>query len=149
MPADIKVLAPGDEYVLMNVAADVFDFAVDPRWAKEFLDDPRHHIAVAIDRGQVVGFATGVHYIHPDKPPELWVNEVGVAPTHQGQGLGKAVLNALFAEGRARNCKIAWVLTDRDNAAANKLYAATGGIEGADGLGRGLVGYSFDLDGDT
>jgi hypothetical protein len=27
----------------------------------------------------VVGFASAVHYVHPDKAPELWINEVGVA----------------------------------------------------------------------
>lgn len=53
---------------------------IDPTWSAEFLRDPRHHIAVAIEDGVVVGIASGVHYLHPDKPPELFVNEVGVAP---------------------------------------------------------------------
>lgn len=113
MAIEIKVLQPRDDQVLMNVAAEVFDNPIDPELTREFLEDPRHHIAVAIDHGLVVGFASGVHYVHPDKPPELWVNEVAIAPAHRRSGLGKSVLRALFEVGRAHKCKAAWVLTDR------------------------------------
>ena len=100
MTLDIRLLAPGDERVLARVAPGVFDHDVDPGLTAEFLRDPRHHLAVAIEDGAVVGFASGVHYVHPDKPAELWVNEVGVAPSHQRRGLGKRLLHALFAHGR-------------------------------------------------
>ncbi|MGH7024099.1 MAG: GNAT family N-acetyltransferase, partial [Caulobacteraceae bacterium] len=115
---EIRLLGAGDAAVLTRVAPEVFDNAVDPALAREFLDDPRHHIAVAIDGDTVVGFASGVHYIHPDKPPELFVNEVGVAPTHRRRGLGRRVMGALFAHARALGCATAWVLTDHDNSAA-------------------------------
>jgi ribosomal protein S18 acetylase RimI-like enzyme len=147
MAIEIKVLHRGDENVLMTVAPAVFDNPIDTELTKEFLEDPRHHIAVAIDDGLVVGFASGVHYIHPDKPPELWVNEVGLAPTHRRRGLGKAVLKALFEVGRAQNCTVAWVLTYRTNVAAMALYASVGGTEGVDesGPSKALLGYSFAL----
>jgi ribosomal protein S18 acetylase RimI-like enzyme len=150
MTTIIRILRPGDDHVLMNVAAGVFDNPIDAKLTKEFLEDPRHHIAVAIDDGMVVGFASGVHYVHPDKPPELWVNEVGVAPTHQRRGLAKAVLRALFEEGKSHNCTAAWVLTHRSNPEAMALYASIGGIEGAEGgLGNSddIVGFSFSLAG--
>ena len=67
---EIRLLGVGDEQVLENVADDVFDNAVDPALAAEFLADPRHHIIVAIDDGQVVGMVTSFHYIHPDKRPQ-------------------------------------------------------------------------------
>jgi ribosomal protein S18 acetylase RimI-like enzyme len=147
MAIEIKVLHRGDENVLMTVAPAVFDNPIDAELTKEFLEDPRHHIAVAIDDGLVVGFASGVHYIHPDKPPELWVNEVGLAPTHRRRGLGKAVLKALFEVGRAQNCTVAWVLTYRTNVAAMALYASVGGTEGVDDSGpsKALLGYAFAL----
>jgi ribosomal protein S18 acetylase RimI-like enzyme len=149
MATEIKVLRRGDESTLMNVAAEVFDNPIDPKLAREFLEDPRHHIAVAIDDALVVGFASGVHYIHPDKPAELWINEVGLAPTHRRRGLGKAVLKALFEVGKAHNCKVAWVLTDRGNVAAMALYSSVGGTEGADDTesGEAMLGYSFALTG--
>lgn len=148
MATEIKVLQSGDETILMNVAAGVFDNPIDAELTREFLGDPRHHIAVAIDDGLIVGFASAVHYIHPDKPPELWINEVGLAPTHRGRGLGKSVLRALFEVGRAHNCTLAWVLTYRSNVAAVALYSSVGGTEGADDSGpsNDMVGYSFSLD---
>ena len=128
MDADIRILRAGDEDLLANVGEEVFDHAVNPNTAAKFLADPRHHIAVAVDTGKVVGFASGVHYFHPDKPvPELFVNEVSVAASHQGRGLGKAVVNALLQHGRELGCSQAWVLTDRDNTAAMRLYSACGG----------------------
>lgn len=147
MAIEIRVLQRGDESILMNVAAEVFDNPIDAELTRKFLEDRRHHIAVAIDDGVVVGFASGVHYIHPDKPPELWINEVGLAPTHRRRGLGKAVLRALFKVGRDHNCKVAWVLTDRSNAAAMALYSSVGGTEGAHdtGLSNAMLGYSFSL----
>jgi ribosomal protein S18 acetylase RimI-like enzyme len=147
MAIDIKVLHSGDENILLNVAPEVFDNPIDMELTKEFLEDPRHHIAVAIDDGLVVGFASGVHYIHPDKPPELWINEVGLAPTHRRRGLGKAVLKTLLEVGRAQNCRVAWVLTYRTNVAAMALYSSVGGTEGVDhsGPSKTMLGYSFAL----
>jgi ribosomal protein S18 acetylase RimI-like enzyme len=146
MEVRIKVLQPGDDAILMNVADDVFDNPIRPDLAREFLEDPRHHIAVAIDGGKVVGFASGVHYVHPDAPAQLWINEVGVAPTHQGRGIGKDVLKALLQTGADLNCTVAWVLTDRSNVAARALYSSVGGTEGADAEGPGdTLGYSFAL----
>jgi GNAT superfamily N-acetyltransferase len=131
MPITIRVLGAADGAVLKRVAHGVFDYPVDARWSAEFLTDPRHHLAVAIDdeSGRVVGMASGLHYVHPDKPPEFWVNEVGVAPTHQGQGVGRRVLAALLACARTLGCQEAWVLTDRGNTAARHMYAAVGGME--------------------
>ena len=147
MTIEIKVLQRGDESTLMNTAAELFDNPIDPELTREFLADPRHHIAVAIDDGLVVGFASGVHYIHPDKAPELWINEVALAPAHRRLGLGKAVLNALFEVGRDHNCTVAWILTYQNNVAAMALYSSVGGTEGAgdSGLGNALLGYPFAL----
>jgi aminoglycoside 6'-N-acetyltransferase I len=130
MAIEIRTLVPGDESVFRRIAPDVFDLAVDERVAGEFLADPRHHIAVAIDDGLVVGFASGVHYFHPDKPrPEMFVNEVGVASTHRGRGIATGVLAALFSRARDVGCAEAWVLTDRQNEPAMHLYASSGGVE--------------------
>jgi GNAT superfamily N-acetyltransferase len=129
MPVTIRLLRSEDEAVLQCVAPHVFDDPLDARWSAEFLADPRHHLAVAIDGGRVVGMASVVHYVHPDKPPELWVNEVGVAPTHQRQGVGRRLLAALLAHAKTLGCREAWVLTETGNMAARRMYAAAGGHE--------------------
>ena len=127
MTIEIHILQAGDASVLDQVADDVFDRPVDPVWSAEFLADPRHHLVVAIDDGIVVGMASGVHYGHPDKPPQLFINEIGVARSHQGRGIGRRVLDVLLERGRALGCSEAWVLTDESNSIARKLYAGAGG----------------------
>lgn len=82
-----------------------------------------------------------MHYVHPDKRAELWINEVGVAPTHLRRGVAQAVLRLLFETGRTLGCAQAWVLTDRDNTAAMRLYASVGGDPGE----REHVMFEFGL----
>ncbi len=125
----IHLLGPDDAAILSNVAPDVFDNPIDAHWTAEFLADPCHHMVVAILDDQVVGMASAVHYVHPDKGPELWINEVGVAPTYQRRGIGKQLMQALLAHGRAIGCREAWLGTELDNTAARRLYAAVGGTE--------------------
>ncbi|HEY5729324.1 MAG TPA: GNAT family N-acetyltransferase [Anaerolineales bacterium] len=124
----VKVLSEPDLALLLNAADDVFDNPVDERHATEFLNDPRHHIVAAIDNDIIIGFASAVHYIHPDKTPELWVNEVGVATSHQNRGIGKAIMKEMLRLGHELGCNTAWVLTDKENAAANGLYKSVGGV---------------------
>ena len=123
-----------------DVAADLFDHPIDRDLLDEFLRDPRHHMAIAEEDGRMVGFASAVHYVHPDKPPELWINEVGVAVSHRRQGLGKAIISCLLDEGRKLGCKEAWVLTDESNDVARALYRSAGGEESGP-----IIMASFDL----
>ena len=96
---------------------------------------------VAIQDETVIGFASAVHYIHPDKPTELWINEVAVTPGEHGKGVGKAIMKELLALGKRIGCANAWVLTDRSNTAANALYRSAGGAA-AEG---DTVMYEFGL----
>ena len=137
----IRLLGPGDASVLDNVAPSVFDNAIDPRWTAEFLSDPRHHLAVAIDEGRVVGMASGVHYVHPDKAPQLFINEIAVAPPYQGQGIGRRLMERILDRGRELGCRLAWLGTEPSNTAARRCYAAAGGVEAP----YDNVNYEFDL----
>jgi ribosomal protein S18 acetylase RimI-like enzyme len=133
VPIDVRLLHGEDTDLLATAAPDVFDDPLNPAAMREFLEDPRHHLAVAVDDGVVIGFASAVHYVHPDKPvPELWINEVGVADTHRGRGIGKALLAAMLEVAHRVGCREAWVVTDRSNHAAMRLYDAVGGIATTD-----------------
>ncbi|HJR62379.1 MAG TPA: GNAT family N-acetyltransferase [Gemmatimonadaceae bacterium] len=140
---EIRELSPGDEAILATAPPrEVFDDDVDMEATRNFLADPSHHIVVALDDAIVVGFISAVHYHHPDKMrPELWINEVGVAATHRGRGIGRAMMGAILDLGRRHGCDQAWVLTDRGNEAANRLYAS---VEGALEL-EDCVMYTFTL----
>ena len=126
-PVAFKVLSAADVQVLDRVAEEVFDNPVSIELAAEFLADPRHHMAVALDGGVVVGMASAAHYVHPDKPAQLFINEVGVAPSHQRRGIASELLRLLLAHGRALGCVEAWVAADEDNAPARALYTKAGG----------------------
>src|SRR5262249_38895295 len=142
MPIEIRILSKDDESVLGSVGPDVFDDPVDVSASREFLRDPRHHLAVALDDGVVVGFVSAVLYVHPDKPrPELWINEVGIASSHRGRGIARRLLAVMLETARAANCCEAWVLTDRTNEAAMGLYASSGGVASGD-----HVMFTFVLD---
>ena len=134
-------LANDAEVALFDrIAEAVFDKKVDPDLLREFLADQRHHIAVADADGMIVGFVSAVDYVHPDKPRQLFINEVGVASSHRGQGVGKALMELMIEHARGIGCTEAWVLTDADNEAANALYRSTG----AD-LPRPQVMYAYPL----
>ena len=129
---NIRMLGAADIATLDNVAPNVFDGAVRPELAAEFLADPRHHLAVAVsEAGQVVGMASAVHYVHPDKLPQLFINEVGVSPAFHRQGIGKALMATLLARARELGCTEAWVATEPDNWAAQALYTSSGGVKAA------------------
>ena len=142
MTIKISVLTDKDTSVLDQVAPDVFDDPINLQATKDFLADHRHHIVVAVDDAVVVGFISAVHYLHPDKSkPELWINEVGVAPSYQRQGIAKSMMKPMLQLGTRLGCGEAWVMTDRSNGPAKALYRSSGA--GSDVTEH--IMYSFKL----
>lgn len=139
-PTEIRLLASGDAPVLERVAPGVFDEPVQQRWTQEFLADARHHLIVALDEGLVVGMVSALHYVHPDKAPQLWINEIGVAPSHVRRGIGRQLLDAMLAHGRTLGCTEAWLGTEATNVAARHLYESAGAMPEA------FILYEFPLD---
>lgn len=127
---EIKLLHSTDLHILDNIAENVFDNPIVEASAREFLNDPRHRLVVALENDVIVGFVSAVIYLHPDKPaPELWINEVGVAPAYQRRGIGKALMQGILEEAKRSGCTEAWVLTDRGNLPAMAMYKSAGGEE--------------------
>jgi aminoglycoside 6'-N-acetyltransferase I len=126
----VRVLSASEHAVLENVESDVFDEAVNASLVNEFLADPRHHLAVAVtEDGKVVGMASGVHYVHPDKAPQMFINEVGVSGRYEGQGIGKRLLSALLQRASELGCAEAWTATEPGNHRAQALYTKAGGLK--------------------
>lgn len=141
MSIDVRLLGPDDALLVMHVAPGVFDNDPDPALTAEFLGDPRHHFAAAIDGDLLVGMASAVHYVHPDKPPQLWINEVAVAPSHHNQGIAKRLLRLLIELGEQMHCTELWVLTNRANTIACRLYESVG----AEAPGEDCLMYTIRL----
>lgn len=139
MTIEIRLLTQGDEPMLEHVADDVFDNPVETKWTQQFFAQSNHHIVVAIDDGVVVGMTTAVDYVHPDKPPQLWINEVGVATSHRGRGIAKQMVARMLDLGRELECTEAWLGAEETNEPARRVYTATGGVA------EPFILYSFPL----
>jgi ribosomal protein S18 acetylase RimI-like enzyme len=97
-----------------------------------FVAEPNHHLFVAYDRDEAVGFVTGVETTHPDKGTEMFLYELAVDERSRNRGIGTALVAKLAQTARARGCHGMWVLTDQDNEAAVRTYAAAGATERED-----------------
>lgn len=128
----IRKVGPDDADQLLR--ADVFDGPAQSESVARFLGrpgapDPRNLMLVAEVDSRIEGFATAILLDHPDKPLTLFLNELGVNEAFQRRGIGRALIEAIRAEGRALGCEASWVLTEGDNHAAQALYRASGGDE--------------------
>jgi ribosomal protein S18 acetylase RimI-like enzyme len=134
----IRQLTGADLDLLIAVPEGLFDLPVDPVQAKAFLDDPLHEIVLAYDGDLAVGMVTGTVLYHPDKPPSMFVNEVGTRDGWLRRGIATTLTNRLIDIARARGCEGIWLGTEPDNTEALGLYRKLGGQEIT------FVGFGWD-----
>jgi aminoglycoside 6'-N-acetyltransferase I len=125
---DVEIFAIGPEQIprLAVVDDEVFDARLDPERLRTFVADPTHRMICAFADGVCIGQARGVITRQPDGPSSLYIDNLGVAPSHRRLGLASRLLDELVAWGRANDCASAWVATEMDNEAARALYAGRG-----------------------
>lgn len=123
----IRQATIADLNAIEKVGNALFDHPIKRNRAIEFFNDSRHHLFLAFDGENVVGMASGFHYVHPDKDPELFMNEVGVLEAFQNRGIGQALVKALWNHAKKLGCQEAWIGTEKSNIAAQKCYEASGG----------------------
>lgn len=128
-PITIRNLGPEDTHVLERVKEGVFDNPVDPTHVFEFLATRVNEIVVALDRGEVVGFASGTVLMHPDKTRAFFINEVGVHEDYRRRGVATRLIKRICALARDRGAVNIWLATEGDNDAALGLYRALGAKE--------------------
>jgi GNAT superfamily N-acetyltransferase len=126
---EYRLLGPGEHDVLANVDPDVFDNPVNPEFAAEYLSNPSCLLVVALEHAEVVGMASGLVYVHPDQPRQLFIYEVGVADKCQRRGIASELVSQLLARGKELGCCQAWVATEESNAPARALYTSLRGAE--------------------
>jgi len=95
----------------------------------------RFYVVADVD-GEIAGYA-GLMTQAGTTPGSVegWVQNIAVARTHQGEGLGKTLLEALLDEALRRNCAEIWLEVRTDNDSAQRLYTRYG-FEAA-GIRRG------------
>jgi len=122
MPFTVRRMQPDDAAQFQSIAPDVFDEPVRPDRLAAYLRSPGHLMVLAFEGGRVVGQCAGVLHRHPDKPTELYIDEVGTASTHRRRGIARQMMDELFAWGRELGCEEAWLGTETDNEPAKALY---------------------------
>ena len=143
MDFEIHPLNASTSGLLERVDPDVFDNTIDALQLQAFLDDPRHFMFIAVVDGVVVGMASAVELFHPDKNPQVFINEVGVASTYRRQGIGRSLVEAVLDASKARGCVYAWLGTEIDNKPAQACFGSVpGGKEP-----QTFVLYEWELEG--
>jgi ribosomal protein S18 acetylase RimI-like enzyme len=136
----VRRLGAGDDAELARFGA-AFDHEIDPVQTKSFLDDPRHHIIVAYAGGEPAGFVSAKEILHPDKAPEMFLNELAVVEQLRRRGAATGLIEELKHLSEDVGCVAIWVLTDEDNRPAMGTYAKTGGRWG----GARHVMFEYDV----
>lgn len=126
MEIQIVRAGPADAGRLAHVAEDVFDEAIHPDRLAAYLAEPGHLLVLAVAGGEVVGQARGVVHRQPDTATELYIDNLGVTPARQREGIASRMLDELTAWGRELGCEAAWVATEADNGPARTLYEGRG-----------------------
>lgn len=110
--------------LLERVTDDVFDHAIRDDSLEAFLACPRHEMFFAELDGRVVGMCSAFIYFHPDKPAQMFINEVGVDETCRRQGIGRKLLDAMLGLARERGLAYAWLGTASDNVEGTALFGS-------------------------
>jgi ribosomal protein S18 acetylase RimI-like enzyme len=111
---------------LDHIAPDVFDGPIASHFLQQYLAAENHALFAAMDADILIGQVRGMIQYHPDKKPELFIDNLGVTPSRQRRGIATQLLEAITAWGRSCNCSCIWVLTEPDNHAAHGCYESIG-----------------------
>jgi ribosomal protein S18 acetylase RimI-like enzyme len=131
----VRRLGLGDAALLELLAREDADFDLEgrgvpiaplgPEAARAFLADPGILTCVAEDGGHIVGFLYGHRLLkRAGEVGEALLYEIGVRQTHRRRGIGRALVEALFAWMDEHHLREVWVLAD--NPAAAEFYGACG-----------------------
>lgn len=122
MTIDIVQINQDCSELLEVVAEDVFDEEIDLIRLTKYVQEDSHVFLVAVHENMVVGQVMAIVHLHPDKATELYIDDLGVSPDFQRQGIATSLLKTLFALGKRKGCQEIWVATEPGNAEAEGFY---------------------------
>lgn len=93
----------------------------------QFLSRPENILLVADDHDTPTGFLVAYFLDRVDRAQRMvCLYEIGVATDHRQQKIGRTLIEHLKKLCCDENIMKVWVITDRANAAAVRLYESTG-----------------------
>lgn len=135
MAASIRSIEPRDREqwdalwagYLEFYKADISDEQTDLTWQRLIDDEFEMHGIVAEVDGELVGLAH-FSFTHSSWSVnrDLYLEDLYVAPSVRGQGLGTALILSLDEIARATGSQKVWWETHKDNATARRLYDSVG-----------------------
>ena len=108
--------------LLGNVAPGVFDHTIDSLRLSSYLGNSANWMCIALHDGLVVGMCMAVVHLHPDKPTELFLDEIGTGDDWRRMGVARKLMEQLFKRADSEGIEEIWLGTETDNVAANGLY---------------------------
>ncbi len=114
--------------------------AYDETSLKEMMSNPDYVLLIAYDEEMPVGVAIATKLLKPDGEHWLYVDELGVKPSHRKRGIGRSLMEKLLAIAKEWNLHEPWLGTEPDNDAANHLYQSLNPSET-----ETFVGYTYKI----
>jgi len=124
MSVSIHLVTPHNAHLLANVESEIFDEEIQQDHLIAYLADARHAMFIAVEDGLVVGQVRGNVHLQPDRASDLYIDNLGTAPSHQRRGIASALMDSMLDWGKRQGCTYAWVATETDNYGAKGFYAA-------------------------
>ena len=90
----------------------------------KYVTEESHIMLIALHKNVVIGQVLSVIHRHPDKSTELYVDDLGVSPKFQRQGIATLMFKELLLLARERGCKEIWMTTEPDNEQAKGFYSS-------------------------
>ncbi len=132
MSLSVRPLEPGDHDNWLVLFRDYIAFyresvpddVIELTWSRLTGDDP-DMLGLTATRGdgRLVGMALVV--FHRSTWSSTWycyLEDLYVVPAERGQGVGRALIEAVYAAADARGATRTYWVTEADNAAARRLY---------------------------
>jgi aminoglycoside 6'-N-acetyltransferase I len=122
MTIEIIQLGESNMDILNSYDQDIFDEKIDSRRLAAMLSEQNHILLVAVNEGIVIGQILAAIHRHPDKPTELYIDDLGVSEKFRRRGIATHLYKKLYVIGVERGCEEVWVATELENEAAIKFY---------------------------